>query len=86
MIIPRQSKLQYKYKSKIMYQYNLKKSGIDIEEIEIQYYKTQSRTKKYWKTIFFYIIDVTIKNLSFIYFASQGNKKEEKNMALKFRE
>ena len=52
----------------------------------IQNYKTQRRTKKWWKAVFFYILDVTLKNLSIIYFSSRGDKKEERNMALKFRE
>ena len=54
--------------------------------MEIQNLKTQRRTKKWWKAVFFYILDVTLKNLSVIYFSSRGDKKEERNMALKFRE
>lgn len=54
--------------------------------MEIQNYKTQRRTKKWWKAVFFYILDITLKNLSIIYFSSRGGKKEERNMALKFRE
>ena len=34
----------------------------------------------------FYILDVTLKNLSIIYFSLRGDKKEERNMTLKFRE
>ena len=34
----------------------------------------------------FYILDDTLKNSSIIYFSSRGDKKEERNMTLKFRE
>ena len=58
-----------KYKQEIICQYNLTKSGVDLVDMENQNYKTQRRTKKWWKAVFFYILDVTLKNLSVIYFS-----------------
>ena len=34
----------------------------------------------------FYVLDVTLKNLSIIYFSSKGDRKEERTKALRFRE
>ena len=66
-----------KYKPEIICQYNLTKSGVDLTDMKIQNYKTQRITKKLWKAVFFYILDVTLKNLSIIYISSRRDKKRK---------
>ena len=66
-----------KLKPEIVCIYNLTKSGVDLADMEIQNYKTQSRTKNRWKALFSYILDVTLKNLSIIYFVHEQIKKEK---------
>ena len=74
------------YKHEIVAKYNLTKSGVDLIDSATQIYKTQRKTNKWWKAVFFYLLDVTMNNCSIIYRTSEKyHKISYKNKALFFR-
>ena len=62
--------------------YNMTKSGVDQIDACTNTYSCQRKTYKWWKAVFWYLIDVTIHNATVIYFT---NNKQNKSKALFFR-
>ena len=63
--------------------YNMTKSGVDQIDACTNTYSCQRKTYKWWKAVFWYLIDVTIHNATVIYFTN--NTKNNKSKALFFR-
>ena len=63
--------------------YNMTKSGVDQIDACTNTYSCQRKTYKWWKAVFWYLIDVTIHNATVIYFTN--NTKHNKSKALFFR-
>lgn len=77
-------KLQHKYE--MIANYNLTKSGVDLIDSATQVYKTQRKTNKWWKAVFFYLMDVTLNNCTIIYQTSEKyHSISKKNKSLSFR-
>lgn len=57
--------------------YNKLKSGVDEVDKNIAIYETKRREKKWWKALFFYILDISINNASIIYYEQQNIGKNE---------
>lgn len=72
-----------KIKPEIVYIYNVTKAGVDKIDSTTNQYKSQRRTKKWWKAAFFYLFDVTLYNASVVYF--ENTEKEENSKVLFFR-
>ena len=72
-----------KIKPEIVYIYNVTKAGVDKIDSTTNQYKSQRRTKKWWKAAFFYLYDITLYNASVVYFENTG--KEENSKVLFFR-
>lgn len=73
-------------KHEIIANYNLTKAGVDLIDSATQIYKTQRKTNKWWKAVFFYLLDVTLNNCVIIYNTSDKfHKITDKNRALLFR-
>ena len=80
----RKNKIQYK--NEIIANYNLTKSGVDLIDSATQIYKTQRKTNKWWKAVFFYLLDVTLNNMCIIYNSSDKfHTTNLRNGALSFR-
>ena len=80
----KKNKIQLKHEM-IAY-YNLTKSGVDLIDSATQVYKTQRKTNKWWKAVFFYLLDVTLNNCCIIYYSSNKyHELNERNKALMFR-
>ena len=66
--------------------YNLTKSGVDIIDKSVSIHSSQRKSKKWWKSIFFYYLDVTMHNSSIIYFSSDKfHSISSNNKSLSFR-
>ena len=50
-----------KIKPEIVYIYNVTKAGVDKIDSTTNQYKSQRRTKKWWKAAFFYLFDFRAK-------------------------
>ena len=48
------------YKHEIKAKYCLTTSGVDLIDNATQIYKTQRKTNKFWKAVFFYLLGVTM--------------------------
>ena len=80
----KKNKIQLKHEM-IAY-YNLTKSGVDLIDSATQIYKTQRKTNKWWKAVFFYLLDVTLNNCCIIYYSSNKyHALNERNRSLMFR-
>ena len=49
----------------IIYNYNCFMNGVDLSDKLIKYYNVLRPTRKYWKTLFLYYLDISIVNLYF---------------------
>jgi len=47
--------------------YNQQMGGVDLSDQFIGYYQTIHKTRKYWKTLFFHMIDVMVTNAFLLY-------------------
>ena len=56
-----------KKKPEIVIYYNKLKSGVDLADMAISIYHTKRKTKKWGKSIIFYLLDKHLNNLSIIY-------------------
>ena len=63
-------KKKLKLKLEIVCIYNLTKSGCDLIDNTCAIYHSQRKSKKWWKEIFFYLIDACLKNIIIIYYSS----------------
>jgi len=74
------------YKHEIVANYNLTKSGVDLIDAATQIYKTQRKTNKWWKAVFFYLLDVTLNNCCILYYSNNKyHNLNERNRSLIFR-
>ena len=69
---------QEKIKPEMIAVYNLTKSGVDQVDAASSIYSCQRKTYKWWKAVFFYLLDVTIHNACVIYFSK--NKQQNSKM------
>lgn len=69
---------QEKIKPEMIAIYNLTKSGVDQVDAASSIYSCQRKTYKWWKAVFFYLLDVTIHNACVIYFSK--NKQQNSKM------
>ena len=51
----------------IIYSYNIFMNVVDCSDQMIKYYNILRQMKKYWKTLFFYFIDITVVNAYIVY-------------------
>ena len=59
---------------------------MDLIDAATQVYKTQRKTNKWWKAVFFYLLDVTLNNCCIIYYTSNKyHELNERNRGLIFR-
>ena len=80
----KKNKIQLKHE--MVAYYNLTKSGVDLIDSATQVYKTQRKTNKWWKAVFFYLLDVTLNNCCIIYYSSNKyHELNERNRSLMFR-
>ena len=65
---------------------NPTQSGVDIIDKSVSIHSAYRKSKKWWKSIFFYYLDVTIHNSSIIYFSSNTfHSASSNNKSLSFR-
>ena len=75
-----------KKKKEMIAMYNLTKLGIDIIDKSVSIHLSQRKSKKWWKSIFFYYLDVTMYNSSIIYFSfNKFHNTSSNNKSLFFR-
>jgi len=60
-------------KPEIVSNYNASKFGIDKLDQVLAYYSFDRKTNKWWKNIFFYVLDVSLSNACVIYRQSHRN-------------
>lgn len=78
---------QWKFKPEMVCYYNLTKSGVDLVDMAASIYKSQRKCLKWWKAVFFYVLDVTLHNLTILYYATNPERKRGNNSKmLGFRE
>lgn len=66
-----------KKKPEIVSYYIKLKSGVDLADMAISINHTKRKTKKWWKSIFFYLLDIHLHNLSIIYAYKNTNYRRE---------
>ena len=77
---------KWKYKNEIICYYNKTKGGVDLVDCFAEIYKTQRKTYKWWKSLLFYFIDITIHNCSIVYnYSNNYHKVNNNNSSLFFR-
>ena len=77
---------KYKKKRKIIAMYNINNGEVDILDCNCSIHPTQRKVKKWWKSLFFYILDITLHNCSIIYYFSNKyhpNKSNSKGLNFK---
>lgn len=82
----KKKKNKYKCKPEMIAYSNLTKSGVDLVDCACETYSTQRKCKKWWKSIFFYILDITLHNCSIIYnYSDLYHKINKHSSALYYR-
>ena len=77
---------KWKHKKEIICYYNKTKVDVDLLDCFAEIYKTQRKTYKCWKSLFFYFIDIIIHNCSIIYnYSDKYHKIDNNNSSLFFR-
>ncbi len=65
----------------MIYAYNSTKSGDDMVDQIISIYSTKRKVYKWWKSIFYYLLDIKILNASVLFY--QQNEIRKKIYVLK---
>lgn len=61
---------------------NLNRGGVDLFAQELNYYSSGHKTKKWWKSVFFYFSDVAVVN-SYLIYTKVCRKYNKPNMTQK---
>ena len=64
-----------KKKPEMIAAYNLTKAGVDLVDGMAGIYSCKRKTYKWWKTVFFYLLDIIINNASIIYYSKNTSKR-----------
>lgn len=77
-------KKRMKKVAEMTYAYNKLKSGVDLVDKMVGTYSTKRKTYKWWKSVFYYVLDVCILNSPIIYFEQDYIKKQMINSRMLF--
>jgi hypothetical protein len=64
----RNKKKELKIKPEMLASYNMTKSGVDMIDSITSIHSSQRKVYKWWKAVFFYLIDISIYNASIIFY------------------
>ena len=79
-------KKKLKNKPEVVAYYNLTKSGCDIIDDALANYHIQRKSKKWWREVLFYLMDITLNNIYIIYKSSNKyHTTSHNNLLLYFR-
>ena len=66
-----------------VYDYYSFMGGVDLSDQLLQYYQTRRQTHKYWKTLFYHCVDISVTNAYILHKMALPESQRSKNMIIK---
>lgn len=67
-----------------IYDCNFFMGGVDLSDQLLQYYQTRRQTHKYWKTLFYHCVDISVTNAYILYEMALPESEKSKHDHKKF--